>query len=68
VIQDFILDPGKTAPKSAALFALNMLTGTRGGSTYSESEYTAWLEAAGFSNICHLRMAGPASLMIATRE
>jgi len=43
VIQDFVLEPEKTAPKSAALFALNMLTGTRGGSTYSEPEYRAWL-------------------------
>ena len=31
VIQDFILEPDKTAPKQAALFALNMLVGTPGG-------------------------------------
>jgi cyclopropane fatty-acyl-phospholipid synthase-like methyltransferase len=68
VIQDFILEPEKTAPKSAALFALNMLTGTRGGSTYSEPEYRAWLEAASFRHIQHLTMPGPASLMVADRE
>ena len=28
VVQDFILEPDKTAPKQAALFALNMLVGT----------------------------------------
>lgn len=67
-IQDFILEPEKTAPKSAALFALNMLTGTRAGSTYSEPEYAAWLEAAGFRNVRHLRLPGPASLMVAARE
>ena len=33
VIEDFILRPDKTAPKWAALFALNMLVGTRGGSS-----------------------------------
>jgi len=48
VIRDFILEPGKTAPKPAALFALNMLVATRSGSTYTEGEYRAWLAAAGF--------------------
>jgi (2Fe-2S) ferredoxin len=67
VIQDFILEPQKTAPKSAALFALNMLVGTRAGSTYSDPEYAVWLEEAGFRNIHHLRMPGPASLMVATK-
>jgi (2Fe-2S) ferredoxin/predicted O-methyltransferase YrrM len=67
VLQDFILEPEKTSPKSAALFALNMLTGTRAGNTYSEPEYTAWLTAAGFHNIRHQRMPGPASLMVAVK-
>jgi (2Fe-2S) ferredoxin/SAM-dependent methyltransferase len=68
VIQDFILEPDKTAPKSAALFALNMLTGTAAGSTYSEPEYAEWLRSAGFRPAGHLRMPGPASLMLAERE
>jgi (2Fe-2S) ferredoxin/predicted O-methyltransferase YrrM len=68
VIQDFILEPDKTAPKSAALFALNMLTGTRGGGTYSASEYAEWLQAAGFERSNHVRLPGPASLMVASRE
>ncbi|MBZ5581333.1 MAG: methyltransferase [Acidobacteriia bacterium] len=67
VIQDFILEPCKTAPKSAALFALNMLVGTRAGSTYSEPEYAAWLEDAGFRDIRRVRLPGPAGLMMATR-
>jgi len=33
VVQDFILEPDKTAPKFAALFSLNMLVGTRAGSS-----------------------------------
>jgi (2Fe-2S) ferredoxin/predicted O-methyltransferase YrrM len=67
VIQDFILEPDKTSPKMAALFALNMLVGTRAGSSYSEPEYTAWLEEAGFRDIRRVRMPGPAGLMIGTR-
>jgi (2Fe-2S) ferredoxin/predicted O-methyltransferase YrrM len=66
-IQDFILEPDKTAPKWGALFALNMLVGTRAGSSYSEPEYASWLSRAGFRDVRHVRLAGPASLMIASR-
>jgi len=51
VIRDFILEPDKTAPKGAALFALNMLVATQGGSTYTEQEYRSWLEQAGFRSV-----------------
>lgn len=67
VIQDFILEPSKTAPKAAALFALNMLVGTAGGSSYSETEYAAWLNDVGFSGIERVRLPGPTGLMIAVR-
>ncbi len=64
VIQDFILEPDKTAPRFAALFALNMLVGTRGGSSYSEPEYAAWLGEAGFRDIRRARLPGITGLMI----
>ena len=67
VIQDFILEPDKTAPRFAALFALNMLVGTRAGSSYSEPEYAQWLSAAGFREIHHTRLPGPTGLMIGAR-
>lgn len=68
VVQDFILEPSKTAPKSAALFALNMLVGTESGSTYSSDEYTDWLRSAGFDDVEHVRLPGPTGLMIGTRR
>jgi cyclopropane fatty-acyl-phospholipid synthase-like methyltransferase len=67
VIQDFILEPDKTAPKSAALFAINMLVGTEGGSTYTEAEYAAWLAEAGFEDMRHVRLPGPSGLIIGRR-
>ena len=67
VISDFILEADKASPKQAALFALNMLVGTRDGSTYSENEYAAWLREATFQNITRVRLPGPAHLMQATR-
>jgi (2Fe-2S) ferredoxin/predicted O-methyltransferase YrrM len=67
VIQDFILEPDKTAPKWAALFALNMLVGTQAGSTYNEAEYAAWLKKAGFQDVRHVRLPGPSGLILGTR-
>ncbi len=57
-IQDFILEPDRTRPRMAALFALNMLVGTRGGSTYAAAEYEGWLRDASFGEIRHARLSG----------
>jgi len=65
VIQDFILNEQKTGPTFAALFALNMLVGTRGGSAYSEAEYAAWLAEAGFKEVRKIELPGPADLIVA---
>ncbi len=67
VVQDFILEPDKTSPRFAALFALNMLVGTSGGSSYSAPEYSAWLAGVGFNDVRHVRLPGPTGLMIGTR-
>lgn len=68
VIQDFILEADKTRPRQAALFALNMLVGTRAGSTYSEEEYAVWLREAGFDEVRRLHLPGPSGLILATRR
>ena len=67
VVQDFILEPNKTAPRAAALFSLNMLVGTRAGSSYSEPEYASWLRSAGFADVRRVRLPGPSGLMIGVR-
>jgi hypothetical protein len=67
VMQDFILEPDKTAPRQAALFALNMLVGTPAGSTYSHEEYAAWMIAAGFKEVRQIRLPGPSSLIVGER-
>ncbi|MFZ0144873.1 MAG: methyltransferase [Candidatus Sulfotelmatobacter sp.] len=67
VVLDFILEPSKTAPRVGALFSLNMLVGTQAGSSYSEPEYTQWLQSAGFSDVCRLPLPGPTGLMIGVR-
>jgi SAM-dependent methyltransferase len=58
VIRDFIVDDDRTSPKQAAVFALNMLVGTRGGSTYTEVEHRSWLLDAGYKNVERLGAEG----------
>lgn len=65
VIRDFIVGPDRTAPRQAALFAINMLVATRAGSTYTEAEYESWLREAGFRGFRRLDPAG--DLMVASR-
>ncbi len=62
-IEDFLLRPDKTAPRGAALFSLNMLVGTEAGASYSELEYSEWLDGAGFAEIRKLELDEPAGLM-----
>jgi predicted O-methyltransferase YrrM len=66
-ISDFILDPDRAGPRQAALFALNMLVGTRSGNTYTEEEYASWMREAGFAGIRRVALPGPAHLMIGAR-
>jgi cyclopropane fatty-acyl-phospholipid synthase-like methyltransferase len=68
VIQDFVLEADRTSPRSAALFALNMLVGTPDGRTYSHEEYASWLEQAGFADVRRVRLPGPTGLMIGHRR
>jgi (2Fe-2S) ferredoxin/SAM-dependent methyltransferase len=64
VVQDFLLNPDKTGPQQAALFSLNMLVNTDAGASYSEVEYTRWMKAAGFTEVCRINLPGPSSLMV----
>ncbi len=67
VVQDFILNPDKASPRHAALFAINMLVGTKEGSTYSEPEYSEWMREAGFTEVDRVKLPGPSDLMVGRR-
>jgi len=51
IIRDHVMDSGRTKPADGAIFAVNMLVNTQGGSTYTFGEIQAWLEEAGFVNV-----------------
>lgn len=66
VIREFILDENRAGPPRAALFALNMLVATRAGSSYTESEYAAWMREAGYDRVERPQEAP--DLMVGTRR
>jgi (2Fe-2S) ferredoxin len=68
VIQDHVMGAEKTSPRAGALFAVNMLVGTRRGATYSEAEYCDWLREAGFGEVQRVKLAGPNDLIMGRRS
>jgi predicted O-methyltransferase YrrM len=59
VVRDHVMKPDHAAPKSGALFAINMLVGTPGGGTYTYEEIKTGLTAAGFENVKLIQEADP---------
>jgi ubiquinone/menaquinone biosynthesis C-methylase UbiE len=57
VIRDYVMESDRVRPKDGAVFAVNMLLGTPGGSTYTYDEIKAGLLEAGFDEI-HLIKKG----------
>ena len=51
VIRDVVMAPSRVTPRAGALFAVNMLVNTEGGGTFTLSEYSEDLAAAGFGRI-----------------
>ncbi|MEI7481644.1 MAG: methyltransferase [Elusimicrobiota bacterium] len=55
LIRDIVVDASRTRPVGAALFAVNMLTATSGGSAFTFNELRDDLTAAGFVKVKLLR-------------
>lgn len=55
LIRDILMDESRTAPPSGALFAVNMLVATEGGTSYTFDELREDLEATGFADAAILR-------------
>jgi predicted O-methyltransferase YrrM len=55
VIRDPIMGPDRIHPKDGAVFAVNMLLGTRGGGTYTFDEIKDGLTRAGFKRVRLIR-------------
>ena len=55
LIRDYILDETRTHPLAGAIFAVNMLTATQGGNSYTFEEVKEDLEKAGFHDVRLIR-------------
>jgi predicted O-methyltransferase YrrM len=51
VIRDHVMEPDRIYPRDGAIFAVNMLMGTRGGGTYTYEEIKTDLLQAGFTDV-----------------
>jgi len=69
IIRDIVMEPNRTDPPQGALFAVNMLTATSAGGTYTFSEFQQDLSTAGFDRITLIRHdAFMNSLITATKK
>ncbi len=68
LIRDHIMDASRTKPPAGALFALNMLLGTRGGDTYTFDEVKDALEKAGFTEVKWLRSGERMDSLVEARK
>jgi SAM-dependent methyltransferase len=68
IIKDHVMSPDHTSPENGAVFALELLLGTRGRS-YSFAEISGWMEKAGFRDMVEVPVGPPAqvSLVLALR-
>jgi len=64
VVQDFVVDDGRTGPPQPIIFALNMLVNTAAGDTYTEAEIRDWMEAAGLAAVERIDTDFETTLMI----
>ena len=63
VIRDYVMAPDRTEPRDGALFAVNMLAGTKGGNTYTFAEIKDGLTATGFTRINLIQVQEMSSLV-----
>jgi predicted O-methyltransferase YrrM len=68
VIQDFVVDDGRTGPPQPVIFALNMLVNTAAGDTYTEAEIRGWMEAAGLADVARVDTDVETTLMIGNKK
>jgi len=67
VVRDFVMSEDHSEPADGALFAINMLVNTAGGSTYSFEDIRGDLQAAGFVDAKLLHRGAMDSLVTARR-
>jgi SAM-dependent methyltransferase len=68
VIQDYIMNEDRTDPVRGALFAVNMLVGTKGGTTYTQNEINSWFEKAGITFSKKINLPSGAAQIVGIKQ
>lgn len=68
VLQELLLDEGRTSPEYNALFSLNMLVNTENGDVYTETDTWIMLKEAWFSDINVIKTEFDNSLIFGTKK
>lgn len=68
VINEFTLRRNRTGPPIGAIFSVNMLVGTPGGSSYSSEEITGWMKAAGFGAFEKFELMGRSTVVVGRKS
>ena len=68
LIRDVVVDATRTRPVHGALFAVNMLVGTQGGSTFTFDELKEDLQSAGFTAVKYLRRGQAMDTVVAASK
>ena len=65
VVNDFVLSDDRTGHPFAMMFASQMVLVSKGGFTWRQADYRAWLAEAGFSSVEIVPTPTPATLVLA---
>lgn len=68
LVRDLLMEESRTQPARGALFAVNMLTGTERGGTYTFAELAEDLRTGGFSDAKIIRKTDDMSSVISARK
>jgi SAM-dependent methyltransferase len=68
LIRDFVMDESRTQPAGGAMFAVNMLSATEGGGTYTFNELKAELTRAGFGDVNILHREDTMNAVVTARK
>ncbi|MFH1297453.1 MAG: methyltransferase [Bacteroidota bacterium] len=68
VVLDHIMNEERTEPEVGAIFAINMLVGTKHGDTYTENELRSWMLNAELVDVSLITTPGGVQLMVGERR
>ncbi len=65
IISDFVLNGGRQGHPFAMMFSAQMILMSKAGAAFTEPDYRAWLQEAGFAAVTFTPTPGPSTLVFA---